>query len=258
VYAVVASPKAGVVLGPWKGTEIYVNAGSGFHSNDGRGATIAVDPVTGEPAPRVTPLAKARAAEIGVRSVRLARLQTTFTAWTLGLESELIFVGDAGTTEAGRPSRRLGIEWTNYYSPRPWLTFDADVSISRARFTDDNPDGAHIPGAVETVVAAGATVISRRGVFGSVRWRYFGPRPLVEDNSVRSRATSLVNLGAGYAITKQLRLAVDVFNLLGSTDSDIEYLYTSRLPGEPLSGISDIHFHPTLTRTARISLIVGM
>ena len=256
-YASVASPKGGLVLGPWQATELYLNAGAGFHSNDARGATITVDPVTGGPAPRVTPLAKARGAEIGVRSVLIPRLQTTFTAWTLRLDSELIFVGDSGTTEAGRPSRRYGIEWANYYSPLPWLTFDADVSVSRARFTDDGPEGAYVPGSVETVVSAGATVTSRRDVFGSVRWRYVGPRPLVEDNAVRSSATSLVNLEAGYQLTKQLRLAVDVFNLLDSQDNDIEYFYTSRLPGEPLSGVAGIHFHPTLKRTARVSLTVG-
>jgi hypothetical protein len=256
MYAAAVSPKGGVVLGPWKGTELYVNAGAGFHSNDARGATITIDPATGGPAQRVTPLVKARGAEIGVRTVLIPRLQTTFTAWTLGLDSELIFVGDAGTTEAGRPSRRHGIEWTNYCSPLPWLTFDADLSISRARFTDDSPDGAHVPGAVETVVSAGVTA-TRRDVFGSVRWRYFGPRPLVEDNSVRSRATSLVSLEAGYEFTKQLRIAVDVFNLLDAQDNDIEYFYTSRLPGEPAPGVADVHFHPALKRTARLSLIVG-
>ncbi len=188
----------------------------------------------------------------------IPRLQTTVTAWTLGLDSELVFVGDAGTTEAGRPSRRAGIEWTNYYSPWPWLTCDADVSISRARFTDGAPEGASIPGAVETVVSAGATVTSRHDFFGSIRWRYFGPRPLAGDNSVRSRATSLVNLQAGYRFTNHLRLAVDVFNLLDSNDSDIEYFYRSRLPGEPPAGVDDIHFHPTLKRTVRVSLTVGM
>ena len=81
-------------------------------------------------------------------------------------------------------------------------------------------------------------------------------RPLVEDNSVRSRATSLVNLEAGYTLTKQLRIAVDVFNLLDAPDNDIEYFYTSRLPGEPLSGVADIHFHPALKRTARVSVSV--
>jgi hypothetical protein len=256
-YAGLVSPKGGIVLGPWKRTEIYANAGLGFHSNDARGATITVDPATGDPAPRVTPLARARGAELGIRSVRVPRLQTSLAVWTLSLDSELIFIGDAGTTEAGRPSHRYGVEWTNYYSPRPWLTFDADLSVSRARFTDDDPAGQAIPGSVETVISGGATVDSLHNVFGSVRWRYFGPRSLVEDQSLRSKATSLVNLEAGYRFTKDVRIAVDVFNVLNTKHSDIDYFYRSRLPGEPSGGIDDIHFHPTLPRTARVSLILG-
>ena len=120
------------MLGPWQGTEFYANAGYGYHSNDARGATITRDPNSGEPVDRVTPLARRRGAEVGVRTVAIPHLQTTFTLWTLGLDSELLFVGDAGTTEAGRPSRRTGVEWANYYRPMPWLTFDADVVVARA------------------------------------------------------------------------------------------------------------------------------
>jgi outer membrane receptor protein involved in Fe transport len=256
-YAGLVSPKGGAVFGPFAKTEIYVNAGMGFHSNDARGATITVDPVTGEPARRVTPLARATGAEAGVRTVRIPHLQMTFTAWTLGLDSELVFVGDAGTTDAGRPSRRKGIEWTTYYSPRPWLVLDADVALSRARFTDADPAGDRVPGAVATVVSAGATVDTVRNVFGSIRWRYFGPRALVEDDSVRSKATSLVNLTAGYELTKSVRVALDVFNLFNATDSDIDYFYRSRLQGEPVDGIDDLHIHPAVPRSARVSLIVG-
>jgi hypothetical protein len=256
-HAALVSPKGGAVLGPWSGTEIYVNGGLGFHSNDARGATITVDPVTGMPAERVTPLARARGAEVGIRSVRIPRLQTSLTAWTLNLDSELIFIGDAGTTEAGRPSRRYGLEWTNYYSPRPWLIFDLDLALSTARFTDDDPAGDFVPGAVATVVSGGATVNALRNAFGSVRWRYLGPRPLVEDNSVRSKATSLMNFEIGYKFSHTLRLALDVFNLFDAEDSDIDYFYRSRLRGEPAGGVDDIHFHPTLPRTARVNLIVG-
>jgi outer membrane receptor protein involved in Fe transport len=251
------SPKGGAVFGPFAKTEIYVNAGLGFHSNDARGATITVDPVSGEPARRVTPLARATGAEVGFRTVRIPRMQMTVTAWTLGLDSELVFVGDAGTTDAGRPSRRQGIEWTTYYSPRPWLVLDADLALSRARFTDADPSGDHIPGAVATVVSAGATVDTVRNVFGSIRWRYFGPRALVEDNSIRSKATSLVNLTAGYKLTRSVRLALDVFNLFNAADSDIDYFYTSRLQGEPAGGIDDFHVHPAAPRSARINVIVG-
>jgi outer membrane receptor protein involved in Fe transport len=250
------SPKAGVVIGPFRGTELYANAGYGYHSNDARGATITRDPNSGEAVDRVTPLARARGAEVGVRTVAIPHLQSTFTLWTLGLDSELLFVGDAGTTEASRPSRRTGVEWTNYYRPMRWLTFDADLSWSRARFTDDAPEGARIPGAVETVASLGVTVEPTHRVFGSVRLRYFGPRPLVEDDSVRSEATRLVNAQAGYQVRRGLRVAVDVFNLTNARASDIDYFYTSRLPGEPDGGVDDVHFHPALPRTARVSLIV--
>ena len=85
-------------------------------------------------------------------------------------------------------------------------------------------------------------------MFGSVRWRYFGPRALVEDDSVRSKATSLVNLTGGYKITPSVRLALDVFNLFNRADSDIDYFYRSRLPGEPAGGIDDFHIHPAAPR----------
>jgi outer membrane receptor protein involved in Fe transport len=175
----------------------------------------------------------------------------------LSLGSELVFVGDAGTTEPSRPSHRWGFEWANYYTPKPWLILDGDVAWSNAQFTNVDPAGSRIPGAVATVISAGATVDSLRNVFGSVRLRYFGPRPLIEDASVRSNATSLVNVEGGYKVAKNVKVTLDVFNLLGAKGSDIDYYYTSRLPGEPAGGVNDIHLHPTLPRTARLNLTVG-
>lgn len=251
------SPRFGVVAGPWNRTEFYANAGWGYHSNDARGATIAVDPATGGAASRVTPLVRARGAELGVRSVVVPHWQTTLTAWRLDLASELVFVGDAGTTEAGRPSRRMGIEWANYYSPTPWLTFDLDVSAASARFTDDDSAGRSIPGALDTVVSAGVTVEDRHGFFGSLRLRHFGPRPLVEDASTRSSASTLLYANVGRAITRQVRVTLDAFNLLDAAVSDIDYYYTSRLPGEPLDGVADVHTHPALPRSLRLTLALS-
>jgi hypothetical protein len=250
------SPKGGVTLGPWKATEFYVNSGAGFHSNDARGTTITRDG-DGNPVDRVTPLVRARGAEAGVRTVAIPHLQSTVTVWSLHLDSELVFSGDDGTTEPSRPSARRGVEWTNYYSPLKWLVLDGDVSWSRARFTAFDPAGQYVPEAVGTVVSAGATVDAYRRAFGSLRWRYFGPRPLIEDDSVRSKATSLVNFQAGYRLAVRVKLAVDVFNLFNAADSEIDYFYVSRLPGEPLGGVDDIHSHPTLPRTVRVNLTVG-
>jgi outer membrane receptor protein involved in Fe transport len=192
-----------------------------------------------------------------VRTVVIPHLQTSVAVWALKLDSELVFAGDAGTTEAGRPSRRFGIEWANYYSPRAWLTFDGDVSVSSAHFNDGDPSARRIPGAVRSVISAGATVNSVRNAFGSIRLRYFGPRPLTENGSVRSKSTSVMNAEVGYKLTEAMRIAVDVFNIFNAKASDTDYYYSSRLPGEPLDGVNDVHFHPMLPRTARVNLIVG-
>ncbi|HKE86776.1 MAG TPA: TonB-dependent receptor [Vicinamibacterales bacterium] len=247
------SPKLGVVFAPSNTIEVYGNVGYGFHSNDARGATITIDPVTRTQAERVTPFARTRGAEIGFRSILVPRLQTTVAVWGLALDSELVFVGDAGTTEAGRPSRRFGVEWTNYYRVRPWLTLDADLSWSSARFTDHDPIGSEIPGAVQRVASAGLSVTERR-ISGQLRVRYLGPRPLVEDASVEATRSMLVNAEAGYRLARGTRLVADVLNLLDVRASDIEYYYRSRLPGEPVTGVDDVHTHPVAPRTARLSL----
>ena len=103
------SPKVSAVFGPFALTEFYASAGTGFHSNDARGALTRVDPNTGEAADPVHPLVRARGAEFGVRTIRVRGVQSTFALGYLGLDSELLFVGDAGTTKASRPSRRYGI-----------------------------------------------------------------------------------------------------------------------------------------------------
>ena len=251
--AAIFSPKLSLIFGPWASTELYLNGGFGFHSNDARGTTITVDPKTADPAQQVDPLVRTKGAEIGVRSTWIPGLNSTLAFWYLQLDSELLFVGDAGITEPSRASRRYGVEWTNFYRPLPWLALDFDIAYSHARFTEDDPAGNYIPGSVETVIAAGATIDLPIGVFGSLRTRYFGPRPLIEDNSVRSKSTTLVNLEAGYKY-KKLQAQIDVLNLFNAKDHDIDYFYASRLPGEPVEGVNDLHFHPVEPRTVRFYL----
>ena len=250
------SPKFGAAFGPWSGTELYANAGMGFHSNDARGAVIRVDPSTGAPVPSVTPLVRARGGEVGLRTVRIPGLQSTVSLWYLGLDSELLFVGDAGTSEAGRPSRRVGVEWTNYARLSPWLVVDGDIAFSRARYRDDDPAGRFIPGALDRVISAGVTVEPAQRLYGSLRLRHFGPRPLIEDASVQSKSTSLWNAELGYRATPKARLVVELYNLLNARVADIDYYYASRLPGEPAAGVDDVHTHPALPRSIRAGVQV--
>ncbi|AYM78085.1 TonB-dependent receptor [Janthinobacterium agaricidamnosum] len=248
------SPSLSVIAGPWRDTEAYVNIGNGFHSNDARGTTITVDPKTGEAAGKVTPLVRSRGLELGLRSAAIAGLQTSLSLYRLDFDSELLFIGDAGATQAGRPSRRYGIEFSSYYKAARWLSLDLDLAYARARSRGSDPAGDFIPGAIEGVAQLAMTVTPPGPWSGSLRLRYFGPRPLVEDNSVRSAASVGLNGRIAYQVDKTWRVEVEGYNLANRRDAAIDYYYASRLPGEA-QPVDDIHFHPVESRSLHLTLV---
>jgi hypothetical protein len=256
----IASPKVSAAFGPWGDTEFYANWGLGFHSNSGLGIVLQVDPFTGDPVQSSPSFARSRGGEFGVRTVHLRGLQTTATAWYLDFDSELIYVGDSGSTEEGPASRRVGVEITNYIYPNRWLSADVDLSFSRARFRDVRVGAEFVPGALNRVISAGLGLNPPGGVpsgpFAAVRVRHFGPRPLLEDNSIKSRPTTIVNGEVGYKFSERIRLRAEGFNLFDAKVSDIDYFFESRLRDEP-EPVEDIHFHAAIPRSARVALQVS-
>ncbi len=248
------SPKASLALGPWRETEFFLATGKGFHSNDARGATITVDPTDPTvPAERVTPLVQARGSELGVRTSLLPRTQLSFSLWRLDVDSELLFVGDGGTTEPSRPSRRQGIEVGLYSKPFDWLIVDADYAASRARFTDFYTVGDRIPGAVDQVASLGVAIDHSSGWFGGARLRYLGPAALIEDNSTRAGGSTLVNVEAGRRFANdRWKITASLYNVFDRKANDITYFYASQLRGES-APVDDVHFHPVEPRTLRVS-----
>jgi hypothetical protein len=238
-----ASPKLSLIAGPFAKTEFFFNAGQGFHSNDARGTTDAAAPTP--------PLVKARGYEAGVRTEAIAGLQSSLALWTLKSNSELVYVGDAGTTEESGASKRRGLEWNNRWVPVPWFLLDADFAWTHARF--DNGD--RIPNSIDRVASLAATLREIGPWSASLQWRYLGPGPLIEDNSVRSHSSLLTNLRVSRKLGSNAELTLDVFNLLDRKVNDIQYFYESQLPGEG-AAVADRHVHPAEPRTARLSLLV--
>ncbi len=254
--AALTSPKLNLVFGPWDKTELYIQGGNGFHSNDARAVTSTVDPDGSSIGGRPGVLIPARGAEVGVRTTAISKLQSTLSIWYLHSNSELYFNGfdaDAGeTTPSAQSSHRYGVEFANYYTPVPGLTLDLDYADSWAYFNapttasqDVTPGGTRIDEAIRQSLAAGATIEAGRGWEASLRLRYFGPRPLTSDGSIKSASTLIVNLGMGYKINRRWRLTCDVLNLLNRHDHDIDYYYQSRnVPRADAPAPNEDHFHP--------------
>ncbi len=245
------SPNLSLTYQPYEHLEFYASYGRGFHSNDVRGATISIDPQTLTPVSAVDALVGAEGADIGFRLQADNKVNFAVTLFWLELDSELVFVGDAGTTEPNDKTRRFGGEADLFWKPVSWLTLDASAGLTHARFKDVAAGQDRIPNSIERVVGAGITLTNDNGASASLRVRHFGPAPLIEDNSVRSDGTTIVNAGVIYPFG-QSELRLDVLNLLDSDDADITYFFDSQLAGEA-APVSDIHLHPVIERTFRLS-----
>lgn len=253
--AAMASPKAGVVLGPWMDTEFFVNAGRGFHSNDARGVFARIDPNDGSNLQPSSLLVRSQGAEVGVRTRLVPGLESSLALFWLDSAAENLFAGDAGGTEVGRASRRVGIELTNHYHPVSWLRIDGDLAITRARFRGNdfwqqypnwlalagypeaqigNAPGNLIPEAPNLIASLGIQLGEDKGWFGGARLRYIGPRALTEDGAFRSPSTALLNARVGYRFDNGVRIQLEGFNLTNSRSDQITYAYGSFLRTDAL------------------------
>jgi hypothetical protein len=255
---VLPSPKVSLTFGPWANTEFYTQAGFSFHSNDGRGTTQRIEPISGDnPYPSVAatpipPLIPTKGGEVGMRTLAVLHLQSTVSVWYLHSASELQQSGDTGGTVASQqPSQRYGIEWANYYTPTTHIAFDFDLADSRAFFTTideddaapDSPGGKRVPEAVGVVISSGVTLHNYRGFTSSLRLRFFGPRDLTSDSLYRSQATALLNGELGYRFTPKWHVSTEFLNLLNRKNHDIDYAYTSQITPTSAPAFTGV-FHP--------------
>ncbi len=250
------SPKLSIVIAPAARTEVYVNYGHGFHSNDVRGATSEVNPVDGSAAGKLDLFARAKGGELGLRIEPVRGWTSSVSLWRMSLASELVFVGDEGVTEARGASRRHGVEWSNYITPHAGVIIDADLALSRARFAGS--DG-HVPNAIPVTASLGVSIDHGGTWFGGLRTRYIGAYALEETGREKSRAVLTSNLKLGYRLSKQWQLALELLNLFDRRANDIEYWGGACTRSEQASGacgdgIDGRLVHPLEPRALRASL----
>ena len=248
------SPKLSLILGPWHHTEFFVNAGYGFHSNDARGTVIRVDPRDNTPQTQVPGLVKSFGQEVGLKSQVSPSWLSTLTLWQLDLDSELFYKGDAGTTEAGRPSRRSGVEFNNRWAVARWLDLNADLAWSQSRYSDGLPS-ERIPNAVSQVGQVALNIKNLGPWSAALQWRHIGSAPLNTDGSVNSAVVQTLNLRASYKVSPKLALYADAFNITNAKVDDIQYYYASRVSTDPANAVvNGLHVHPAEPMTIRAGL----
>lgn len=246
-------PKMSFILGPWQQTEFFLNAGHGFHSNDARGMTIRVDPKkTSLPIDRVPGLVVSRGYELGIKTHAIDNLESALALWRLDFDAELVYVGDAGNTTAGRPSSRTGIEWRNHWTPGTHLRMDVNLAWTQPRYVDQDPAGDQVVNAPQQVANMSLALRNWGNWSGALGVRYIGSAPLNKSNSVRSAPSMTANLRVARKLSPDISLTLDVLNLTDRINNDISYAYTSRVAGEA-TGVDGVHVHPAEPRTLRLT-----
>jgi hypothetical protein len=278
-----------LIFGPWSNTEFYLQGGFSFHSNDGRGATQTVEPISPDnPYPNtsnapITPLVQTKGGEIGLRNMAVPHLQSTLSLWYLRSNSELMQDGDTGGTSASeQSSNRYGLEWANYYTPTEHLAIDFDIADSRAQFTqidsddaaqsvvkaslsvngtpdgtvswqESGPGGKLVPEAVKVVISSGASLHDYKGFSSSLRLRYFGPRYLTSDGIYQSSQTVLLNGEVSYQFFKKWHVTTELLNMLNRKDADIDYAYVYQITPTSAPAFGRVN-HPTEPFLVRFAL----
>ncbi len=229
-------PKMNLILGPWAGTELFVNYGEGFHSNDARSAVAMGS----------SPLARARSYEVGVRSRPWGpeRVELIATLWRLDLKSELVFVGDEGTTESRGATRREGVEVAVRGQAWGPIYVNSSMTWTKAEFRN----GDAIPLAPEWTAYGGVLLAWPKGLTSQLQATYLGVRPLIEDRSVKAPSWVTFDLTERYQLPIKLshgRLEAFLYirNLFNTEWEQAIFAFESRLRNEA-APVNDIHFVP--------------
>jgi TonB family protein len=247
-------PKGSVIVQPVEPLELFFNFGRGFHSNDARGVVLGADPVT--------PLTAALGWELGARVIAWERFELSAVFFWLKLDSELVWVGDEGTTEANGETRRLGIETQFRLEIVPWLLADLDVTWVRAQFVNNPGNANAVALAPELLLSGGLTARdTRTGLSGRLGVFYIADRPATEDRFLTAEGFVRVDASFGWE-NERFGVQAQLLNLFNTRWRQAQFATTGRLPGEDgpedcpsgtrpvsdpdgaFSGCEDIHFTP--------------
>ena len=231
--AAILSPNLNLVLSPVPSLDIYLNGGTGFHSNDARDVIHSINS-------DITTLPRAIGTELGIRVGNGKPFLVTLAGWYLHLEEELVFVGDEGTTESSGETRRIGVDAEVRLQLAKWIWADLDLNLSDGRYVNESTGADYIPLAPRVSSQGGVSFQHPSGLEGAVRYRYIGDRPANEDNSVVALGYFIGNVIVAYRF-QGLKIFAQLENVLNTSWNEAQFDTESRLFDEAYP-ISELHF----------------
>lgn len=233
VSKTIVSPKLNIYYTVAKNIQLYTSAGSGFHSNDARVASTRSS---------VPTLPRALSVDLGTNIKVKKKLFINTALWMMDLESEFVYVGDAGIIEPSGRSRRMGVDLSARYQIYKWLYADIDVNITKPRLRDEANGNNLIPLAPPISSIGGLSVKANNGINGSLRYRYLGDRPAIEDNSIVAKGYFIVDAVINYT-KDRYSFGLSAENLLNRMWKEAQFATESRLKDEAVS-VNEIHYTP--------------
>ena len=229
----IASPKFNLLYNHSERLQLYFKSGFGFHSNDARAIAYSDTDVI---------LPRAFGYDLGfiVKPTQQSFLNVAF--WSLKLQQELVYVGDAGIVERGGQTHRVGVDLSYRYQVTPWLFLNQDVNYTHARQIDALEGQNYVPLAPGLTASGGIGVSRATGFYGGLRYRYMADRPANEDHSMVADGYTVVDLNMGYQF-KNYNFGVNIENLFNTDWNETQFATESRLQDEPAS-VEEIHFTP--------------
>lgn len=237
------SPKAQAIVSPIPQLDIFLDYGRGFHSNDARGV------VRGKGA--ATLLTPGTGYEVGVRVKPIKDLSVEAAAFLIDLDSEIVYVGDEGTTEPSGATRRIGLEVDARYRISNWLFADAAATFVDPKYRANAGNGGAVALAPTRTFEAG---VGARPTFGdftpfaSLRVKSIADRPATEDGSLVAQGFTIFDANVGLR-WRSIEAGLDIQNLFDAKWREVNFATDTRLPYEPRV-VSGIHYSPGWPFTA--------
>jgi outer membrane receptor protein involved in Fe transport len=199
-------------------------------------------------------LPRAVGEELGARTRLPGKVDLAAALWALHLQSEQVWSGDTGGTEASDPTDRYGIDLEARWEILDWLFADLDVSLSHAEYTQDRGNGSAVALAPTRTIMGGLTARHPLGIEAALRLRHIGDRAANQEATITAPGYTIVDLHLAYK-TKRFEVGVIVENLADAEWREAQFDDTSRLAGPPYNEtkpVEGIHFTPGNPRNGRV------